>query len=76
MNLTLITKHTSKIQHARIQSTGYSLLCEEGLKSKGIYQAQSFVVEEELQKFLDHDIRYFPCHSFILNNNYTSFNFK
>lgn len=39
----LITTHTSKIQHARIQSTGYSLLYEEDLKSKGIYQAQSFL---------------------------------
>lgn len=41
----LITKHTSKIQHAWVQYTGYSLLCEEGLKWEGIYQAQSFVSE-------------------------------
>lgn len=43
MNLTLITKNKSKIQHVRIHSTGYSLHYEEGLKSKGIYQAQSFI---------------------------------
>lgn len=48
MNLTLITKHTSKIQHARTHSTGYSLLYEEGLKPKGIYQAHSFVSGGEM----------------------------
>lgn len=44
----LITKHTSKIQHAWAHSTGYSLLYEECLKPKGIYQAHSFVSGGEM----------------------------